>query len=127
MADQFNMVSSDIIGSKSLTDDLDTKWNDLDGSFKDYYTSVTSACADYDNLNSCKGDVNDFSDEHDALTDSKKAYLTTFLDVKSKLEGSNEISNQYKDLNEKALRRPINISFGIMLLLTFIYELMDYK
>ena len=56
--------------------------------------------------------------------EEKKAdYYEKYNELASKYATGEEISIQYKNLSERALMRPINISFGITLLLYYIYDL----
>ena len=86
--------------------ELDDAWNDLDASFGE--------CSKF-NFNG--------GEECKNLETSINDYFKKYQDLNSKLEGSNELSGQYKELNDKALMRPINISFGIMILLVLISDL----
>ena len=88
---------------------LDKAWNNLDDSFVN--------CAEEDDP------FDNSSTECNDLETNITAYFEKYHQYNSKLEGSNELSNQYKELNDKALMRPINISFGIMILLVLISDL----
>ena len=59
----------------------------------------------------------------DATVDAKADYYEKYNELASKYATGEEISIQYKNLSERALMRPINISFGITLLLYYIYDL----
>ncbi len=87
--------------------DLDNAWNELDDSFGKCFNSSFNGVE-----TQCKKLENNIND-----------YFKKYQDLNSKLEGSNELSGQYKELNDKALMRPINISFGIMILLVLISDL----
>ena len=88
---------------------LDKAWGPLNNSFIN--------CAEKDDP------FDNSSTECNDLKDDIANYLKKYHQYNSKLEGSNELSNQYKELNDKALMRPINISFGIMILLVLISDL----
>ena len=83
------------ISTSDLTGELDTKWEDW---------------------NTC-------GEDEDNCTSSKNIYEKEYNKLFSKYETSKQISNEYKNLSERALMRPINISFGITLLLYYIYDL----
>ena len=86
---------------------LDKAWGTLNNSFtsckNNTFTRNTGSCGE--------------------LKDDIAKYFEEYHQYNSKLEGSNELSNQYKELNDKAVMRPINISFGIMILLVLISDL----
>ena len=83
------------ISTSDLTDDLNTKWQ------------AWNTCGE--NVSNC--------------TSSKNEYEKEYNELFSKYETGKQISNEYKNLSERALMRPINISFGITLLLYYIYDL----
>ncbi|MAP67207.1 MAG: hypothetical protein CMF80_05850 [Candidatus Marinimicrobia bacterium] len=61
--------------------------------------------------------------QNNATVDAKADYYEKYNELASKYATGEEISIQYKNLSERALMRPINISFGITLLLYYIYDL----
>jgi hypothetical protein len=104
---QFGMITGEVTNVDDAIGELDTAWENLDASF------VACSDAKYKGGNTACVDL-----------ESKQAnYFKKYHDYTSKLEGSNELSGQYKELNDKALMRPINISFGIMILLALISDL----
>ena len=58
-----------------------------------------------------------------AASEKEADYYEKYNELASKYATGEEISIQYKNLSERALMRPINISFGITLLLYYIYDL----
>tara|TARA_B100000927_G_C16133435_1_gene336225 strand:- start:81 stop:410 length:330 start_codon:yes stop_codon:yes gene_type:complete len=100
---QFGMITGEVTNVDDAIDKLDRAWDNLDKAFDD--------CSD-DSFNTCED-----------LKTKQTDYFKKYHDYNSKLEGSNELSGQYKELNDKALMRPINISFGIMILLALISDL----
>ena len=98
-----------VISTSDLTGELDTKWEDWnncgvvkEGENKGQLSDAAAAA-------NCPEDKNEYEKEYNKLF--------------SKYETSKQISNEYKNLSERALMRPINISFGITLLLYYIYDL----
>lgn len=104
---QFGMITGEVKDVNVAIGELDTAWNVLDASFVD--------CR--------KVNFNSTEDDCSELKTKQTDYFKKYHDYNSKLEGSNELSGQYKELNDKALMRPINISFGIMILLALISDL----
>lgn len=104
---QFGMITGEVTNVDDAIDKLDTAWNNLDTAFDD--CSGERFDGDMDNCINLKNEIAD--------------YFSKYHNYNSKLEGSNELSGQYKELNDKALMRPINISFGIMILLALISDL----
>lgn len=104
---QFGMTTGTDGNDVDPIDTLNDAWDLLDDSFtnckKNTFTRNTNSCGE--------------------LKDYIANYFVKYHQYNSKLEGSNELSNQYKELNDKALMRPINISFGIMILLVLISDL----
>ena len=100
---QFGMITGEVTNVDTAINDLDTAWKNLNKKFGDCSDNYFNTCED--------------------LKTKQTDYFEKYHDYNSKLEGSNELSGQYKELNDKALMRPINISFGIMILLALISDL----
>ena len=109
---QFGMITGEVTNVDAAIGELDTAWNDLDESFV--------AC---NNASFKKTDTDGTATQCYYLESAQANYFEKYNKYTSKLEGSNELANQYKELNDKALMRPINISFGIMILLALISDL----
>tara|TARA_A100001015_G_scaffold101779_1_gene113053 strand:- start:4836 stop:5177 length:342 start_codon:yes stop_codon:yes gene_type:complete len=103
----FGMITGTDENDVDPIDTLNDAWDLLDDSFTNCKNETFTR-----NKNSCS-----------ELKDDIANYFEKYHQYNSKLEGSNELSNQYKELNDKALMRPINISFGIMILLVLISDL----
>ena len=113
---QFGMITGEVTNVDDAIGELDTAWNDLDKVFGDCRAKSFKKSGPDEG-------PNEDATPCDSLEATQADYFEKYNKYTSKLEGSNELANQYKELNDKALMRPINISFGIMILLALISDL----
>lgn len=109
---QFGMITGEVTNVDDAIGELDTAWENLNVVFGDCRAKSFK-----------KSDLDEDATPCDSLEATQADYFEKYNKYTSKLEGSNELSGQYKELNDKALMRPINISFGIMILLALISDL----
>ena len=107
-------------GEESLVD-LDEKW----GSLEDSFNSMKNISCDANNVENISGDCEEFNDSLNTFltSDTYNDYVSAFSKYMGKVDGTNESLEQSDKMKDIALMRPINMTFGIMLLSILIYEL----
>ena len=107
-------------GEESLAD-LDEKWGYLEDSFN----SMKNISCDANNVENISEECQDFNESLNTfLTGSPyNDYVSAFSKYMGKVDGTNESLEQSDKMKDIALMRPINMTFGIMLLSILIYEL----
>lgn len=117
----FNFTTKRTKDAEDILADLDNKWIALDNSFN----SMKNTTCDATKVKKIPENCEDFNESINSFltSESYNDYISAFSKYMGKVDGTNESLEQSDKMKDIALMRPVNMTFGIMLLSILIYEL----
>ena len=117
----FNFTTKRTKDAEDILADLDKKWIALDDSFN----SMKNITCNAGKVKRIPEKCEDFNESINSFltSESYNNYISSFSKYMGKVDGTNESLEQSDNMKDIALMRPVNMTFGIMLLCILMYEL----